>query len=52
MYLMICYLVVFTYIGVVDCFILSVQDFRPGGCRGIDKTPWNLDRFREWNVGF
>jgi hypothetical protein len=28
-----------------------VQDFGPRGCRGIDETPWTLDRVRECIVG-
>jgi hypothetical protein len=39
------------YTGSIDWVLLSVQDFGPQGCRGIDKTPWTLDRFREWTIG-
>jgi hypothetical protein len=28
-----------------------VRDFQPQGCRGIDETPWTLDRVREWTIG-
>lgn len=45
------YFIIFVSIGSIDWFFLSVQD---SGLieddDGIDGTPWNLDRVREWIV--
>ena len=41
-----------TQADAIDWVLLSVQDFGPRGCRGIDETPWTLDRVREWTIGF
>jgi hypothetical protein len=38
--MMICYFVVFTQTCAIDWVLLSVQNFGPQGCRGIDGTPW------------
>jgi hypothetical protein len=40
-----------TYIGVIDLVLLSVQDFGPRGCKGINGTPWTPDRVREYTIG-
>ena len=48
---MTCYFVLLTQIGAIDSVFLSVQDFGPRGCRGIDETPWTLDQFRERTIG-
>jgi hypothetical protein len=40
-----------TYTCAIDWVLLSVQDFGPRRCRGIDETPWTPDRVREWTIG-
>ena len=44
----------FYCIDIDGCYwlgLLSVQDFGPRGCRGIDGTPWTLDRVKECTIG-
>jgi hypothetical protein len=49
--LMASYFYVLTYTCVIDSVFLSVWDFAPQGCWGIDETPWTPDRVREWTIG-
>jgi hypothetical protein len=49
--LMTFYVVVLTQTSTIDLVFLSVKDFGPRGCRGIDETPWTLDRVGEWTIG-
>ena len=49
--MMTCYFVVLTQTGAIDSVFLSVHDFGPRGCRGINETPWTMDRVGEWTIG-
>jgi hypothetical protein len=49
--MMICYLIIYVSTGVIDWFLLSVQDScQVGDVDGIDGPPWTSDRVREWTV--
>jgi len=44
---MTCCFAALTWIDSIDSILLSVEDFGPRGCRGIDATPWTLNRVGE-----
>jgi hypothetical protein len=49
--MMTCCFTALTWTGAIDSVLLSVQDYGPRGCRGINGTPWTPDRVRECAIG-